>query len=351
MATPDPEAGRVRSAREFFADLGPPLALAAVLLPFAGVVVRWIAFSYTPAVRFPLDLALEAPTGELVAIGLSSLIPGLLALPAVAVYGYFAPSEHHHEKSRRLNYRFKEIKPKLDEVLKELNAYKESAGPTAEIPKELRVKTEGLVSEVDRLNVEQEQLDKQRPKDPPDLTRQVEAAVEPIARVFDALTRRRRLSRALGVVYWTAVILLTPWPLSLTFFGSLLLVLILPQVARRTGRVALSQVWPLVVVVLVLAAYASGLYGDFVGNEAGTYHFAAGAQLADGRFARLGEASNRTTLMACSQQMPAVISVDDSNIITVDIESSKAHPQPFTWTTMFGALTGRGTPLGFRSPC
>jgi hypothetical protein len=352
VALPDPDAySRARSAREFLADLGPPLALAAVLLPFAGVVVRWIAFSFAQTVKFPLDLALEAPTGDLVAIGLNSLFPGLLALPLVAMYDFFAPFQYHDEKARLLDQQYEEISPKLGAVIGELKALSESAEPIDEIPTALKAQTDRLIAEVDRLNVEKERLEKQRPKDLPAFPRKVESALGPIAKVLTTITSHRRTMRVLGVVYWGGLILFMPWPISLTFVSSLLLVSILPLIARRTGRVALSQVWPLVVVALAIAALASGLYGDFVGNEAGNYHFAADAQLADGRYAQIGEANSRTILMACSPLTPTVISVADSNIIAVGIDRSKVQPTPFPWPTMFGALIGHGSTLGYRSPC
>jgi hypothetical protein len=350
MAVPDHQASsRARSAREFIADLGPPIALAAALLPFAGVVVRWIAFSFGQTVRYPLDLALEAPTGELIAIGLQSLLPGLLALPAIAVYGYFAPMWHHTEKSRQLTKQFEALSPKITALQKKADALEASPGP--EILKEVQEDAAALKSEVDGLNVEKERLDKQRPKDPPDPPRLVKGALKPFDRILSALYRHQRLVALIGVIYWAALLLFTPWPSSITNFGTLLLVLVLPQVARRTGRVTLSQAWPVVLIALTLAAVASGLNGDFIGNEAGDYHFAANVQLADGRYTRLGEANNRMILMACSQPGSIVTSVADSQIIAVGVEPWRIKPPIFPWPTLFGALTGHGPALGFYNPC
>ncbi len=77
--------------REIIEDAGRAVALGAVLLPVAGVLVRYIAFSAGQTVNHPLSLALAASPIELVATGFVSLVPGLLALPFIAAWTYFAP--------------------------------------------------------------------------------------------------------------------------------------------------------------------------------------------------------------------------------------------------------------------
>jgi hypothetical protein len=72
--------------REIIEDAGRALALGAVLLPVAGVAVRYIAFSAGQTVNHPLSLALAASPTELVATGFVSLVPGLLVLPFIAAW-------------------------------------------------------------------------------------------------------------------------------------------------------------------------------------------------------------------------------------------------------------------------
>ena len=151
-------------------------------------------------------------------------------------------------------------------------------------------------------------------------------------------------------LYLAAAILFSPWPLNLSFIGLFVAVLLLPGIAARTGRVALSQVWPLVLVVLLSGAIGSGLDGNLDGTGVGTYQFAAAAHLVDGRYARLGEASDRTILLACGQPgKGTVTAVANADIETVGLEPWKSRS--LFWPTLFGVLAGRPSSLGFHNPC
>ncbi len=329
MSGSDPVFSRRRAGRDVIEDVGKALALGAVLLPVAGVLVRAIAFSVGGTVKYPLDLALQAPPAELIATGFVSLIPGLLALPLILIFAKFAPVQH-------LTQRYLALSPKFTALEQEFERSRERPG--AEVPRELNDRLEALQAELQQLNVEYERLSIPSPKAHPNL---LDRATNAMGRHYNLLT----------FTMWIAFILFGVWPASLTFLGNALIQLVLPPIAKNTGRVALSQVWPLVVVVLLIAAVASGLYGSLVGSEAGEYHFSADAQLANGRYARLGEGSNRTVLLSCAQPKPTVLAVDNSNIITVGLDSNSSKPEPFPWPTLVGVLTGHSTEIGFRNPC
>src|ERR1019366_94725 len=82
------------SGRDFLEDMGKALALGAVLLPVAGVLVRFIAFSVAQTVNYPLALAIAESPAQLIALGFDSLLIGLLLLPFVTLTAYLVPLEH-----------------------------------------------------------------------------------------------------------------------------------------------------------------------------------------------------------------------------------------------------------------
>jgi hypothetical protein len=343
MAAPGPEAARVRPARELIADVGGAVALGAVLLPVAGVVVRYMSYSVAQTVNYPLELAIAASPAQLVATGFGSLLIGLALLPVIPLLGYLGRIQHHAEKSHQFTRQVDAAREKFEALTKQSDASKEGASE-ADVSK---AQWETLGTEVDRLVTEQKRLNEQRPKELPGPPRV-------FAPIFNAMGRHKRLVNGititLGAIYWVGLFLLGPWPISLATIGIVLALLAVPRIARRTGRVALSHVWPVVVVVLLIAAVGAGFDGTYViGAVAGDYQFAAGTRLVDGRYVWLGEASGQTILMPCGQAKPPVTAVDNSKIITVGVEPWKSRS--LASQNLFWILTGHAPAYGLHNPC
>jgi hypothetical protein len=361
----DTEALPIRpTGRQIIEDVGRALALGAVLLPAAGVLVRYIAFYTAHTVNHPLYWALAAPLPELALIGLVSLVPGLLVLPQFAVWAYVAPREH---LTRQVGRRIEDLRAELDAFGKDFTEHEtdrqqlaarieatEDPESRSDYIRQLEARTEAdkqLMARLEAIGREIETIEAAQTTLGPPWFRWNTS----FDRMGDRLYRWSRSRnvrwslRALSVMYWIGVLLFVPWPVSLSVTGLLLTLLLLPRIARRTGRVALSQTWPLIVFALLVAAIAAGLDGELVGAEAGSYHFAAEAHLLDGRYVRLGEASNRTVLVACSPQAASLTAVDNGLIRTMDVEPWKDYS--LDWPTIFGLLAGQRYSLGFKTRC
>jgi hypothetical protein len=309
----------------FIENIGKALALGAVLLPVTGVLVRYIAFAVGQTVSHPLDLALAESPAELIAIGVFSLFTSVVVLPLFGLWAYLAPLEH----------RIRRLRPELDAI-----EIKRAEAKTLADQQEVGERLKALQTEIEIAAAAQ--------KNPPLIARINRWSGGPLGAWMRKLSPWRL--RALAVIYWAVIFLVNPWPQSVSIIGILLVLLLLPRLALRTGRVAFGQVWPLVLVVLLTAATGAGLDGRLDGTRADTYHFAAAAQLVDGRYARLGEASDRTILLRCGQSgADAVTAVANSNIETVTL--GQWQSRTFTWPTLFGVLKGDPWSLGFHNPC
>jgi hypothetical protein len=350
MAATDPEAvPRIRTGREVISDVGGAIALGAALLPVAGVVVRDISFVVAQTVNNPLALAIAASPAELVATGFGSLLIGLTTLPAIPFLGYLGRRQHHADKLQQLMRQSAALPEKLEALKKKADSFNERETPDDEVAKELVKQFETLGSEAVQLTTEWERFPM-----PPTIPKLLPDPPRLFAPILDAMGHHRSLVNgiklALLAIYVVGFILLGPWPLVLATVGTFLVLLAVPQIARRTGRVALSHVWPVVVMVLLIAAVGSGFDGTYVvGAVAGEYHFAADAQLGDGRYVWLGEASGQTILMKCGQPKPPVTAVDNSKIITVGLEPWK--DRALVWQNLFGILRGHAPVYGFQAPC
>jgi hypothetical protein len=320
------------AGRDVLENVGKALALGTVLLPVTGVVVRFIAFFVAQTVNYPLALAIAESPAQLLGLGFDSLLPGLFVLPLFALAAYLAP----------LEYRIRSLRPDFNAILRQFLEAK-----SAEERKRAADRLEAFQKQLDQVEAEQ---------------KKTPLPLQLIGRLFGwSLSRieiwlgRSGLQigvwplRAIVAIYWAALFLFTPWPLSLSVVGLLLTQLWLPRIAVRTGRVTFGQVWPLVVVVLLSAAVGSGLDGRLDGTGIGTYQFAKSAHLGDGPYARLGEASDRTILLACRKpRAGAVIAVTNADIETVTWEPWKSrHSGP----TLLDVLLGQPRSLGFQNPC
>lgn len=350
MAATDPQTvPRDRPVREVISDVGGAIALAAVLLPVAGVVVRWISFLVAQTVNNTVDLALAAPPAELVATGLESLLFGLAALPMIPFLGYLGRIQHHDDKLQLLTRQSNAIPATLEALKKKADSFNEQAAPDDEAAKELIDQFETLSSEAVRLTTEWKRLPK--PPTVPKLLPDPPRVFSPVIRFAERhQSRVRWIVSAMLVIYWVLLMLFGPWPIVLESAGIALALMAVPRIARRTGRAELSQVWPVVVAVLLIAALGAGFDGTYVvGAVPGDYRFSSGTQLVDGRYMRLGEASGQTILMACRQPKSPVTAVDNSRIITVGIEPWK--DRSLAWQNLYGILTGHTPAYGFQASC
>jgi hypothetical protein len=320
------------SFRDFLEDVGKALALGTVLLPVTGVLVRLIAFLAARTVNYPLALAIAESPAQLIVLGFDSLFVSLLVLPLFALGAYLAPLEH----------RIRNLRPTFNAIQKQFLVAK-----SAEEKKRAEDELEAFEQELDQ--VEQAQ------KNTPLLFQLLSRLVGwPLTRIEIFLGRAGlRIGvwplRAIVVVYWLAFFLFTPWPLSLSGLGLLLTQLVLPRIALKTGRVAFGQVWPLVVAILLSAAIGSGLDGRLDGTDVATYQFAKSAHMSDGPYARLGEASDRTILLACTPRgARGVIAVANADIETVTWEPWKSRQSA---PTLLDVLLGHRRSLGFQNPC
>lgn len=210
--------------------------------------------------------------------------------------------------------------------------------PDAEIPQEVIDDMESVKTETGRIASEFGRM-----AEPPGWYEWI------IGRKGERRVLVNRIQYGVASAYWLVVFVIGPWPLTVSNVGFVLATVTLPRIARRTGRVALSEVWPLVVAVLMFAVLGAGLDGNLVGAEPGTYHFAADAHLTDGRYVRLGEASDRTLLLSCGQAHGQVLAVDNSEVVSIELEPWKSDP--LGWPTLLGTLTGHGRSYGFQSRC
>jgi hypothetical protein len=320
------------SGRDFFENTGKALALATILLPVTGVLVRFIAFFVAQTVNYPLALAIAESPAQLIALGFDSLLLGLLVLPMFALAAYLAPLEH----------RIRSLRPKFEVIQKQ---FLEAKSPEDQ---------KRAADQLDAFGKELDQVEAQQKQTPVALQLIVRLFAWPLTRI-EILLGRSGLKigvwplRVIATVYWVALFLFTPWPLSLSLIGLLVTQLLLPRIAVKTGRVAFGQVWPLVVVILASAAIGSGLDGRLDGTGVGTYQFAASAHLGDGPYARLGEASDRTILLACNpHRSGAVIAVANANIesVTWELWGGRASAP-----TLLAVLAGQRRSLGFQKPC
>jgi hypothetical protein len=95
---PDPDAARpVPMWRDALTVIGQVLGLVALLLPVAGAIIRWIAFTIVGSFPDPAGLALAAPLSELVATATSSLLPPALTF-AVSV-GIVLPARSNRDRT------------------------------------------------------------------------------------------------------------------------------------------------------------------------------------------------------------------------------------------------------------
>jgi len=226
-----------RPGRELIEDIGRALALGAVLLPVAGVLIRYLAFWIGHTVDHPLNLALAESPGILIALGFDSLLIGLLVLPFIALWSYISPAQHHSDRVADFRRRFEDFKARNAEVADE------------EVPRELIDELTVLESDLSRLEANAAELPKLPRLLPDRVTRFLSRHERPLSQVW--LTSQ--------VIYWGGLFLFGPFPYALSATGLLIAQLFLPRVGRRTGRISLGQVWPLVVAVLLIAAVGAGL--------------------------------------------------------------------------------------------
>src|SRR5258708_14895227 len=257
--------------REVVEDLGRALALGAVLLPVAGVLVRYIAFRIGHTVDHSLDLALAESPAVLIAIGLDSLFIGLLVLPFSVLWSYLARAQLHSDQIGDFIKRFEDFEMRNAELLGE-----------EEVSSELHDELARLHSELIGLQAGARQLP-QLPQLLPD------RATQFLGRHDRQFNWVWRISQ---VAYWCFLFLLGPFPFTLSATGLFLTQLVVPRINRRSRRFSLSLVWPRVDGVLLIAAIGAGLDGRLDGVEGGQYHFAATVPLADGRYVRLGATGN-----------------------------------------------------------
>jgi len=195
MTAADPEvSSRARPTRELIADVGGAIALGVVLLPVAGVVVRWISFSVGQTVNHPLVLALAGSPAELAATALSSLLIGLALLPFIPFLGNLGRIQHHVDKVQQLARQSDAIPEKLEALKKKADAFKEQATPDAEVAKELIDQFETLGSEAVRLTTELERLS--NPPTFPKLLRNPPRVFNPVLRFAESHQSLVRVGRA-----------------------------------------------------------------------------------------------------------------------------------------------------------
>jgi hypothetical protein len=227
---------------------------------------------------------------------------------------------------------------------KRVDGFKEL--PESEIPKEMVDEVNHFESRLDSLIADGKRLPKTLFEAP-----QAFGPIVLVVRRHQSLLNW--ISAVFVFVYIAVLVLFGPWPVILAVAATTVPVLMVARIARKTGRVALRDVWLLGVAIVLISVTGLGLQGTaIVGSAAGDYHFGADAQLKDGRYARLGESGGLTILMTCGTSKPQVIAVDDHLIHKVGFDPWKDRAF-LNRPTLFGLITGssRHPDLGFRSPC
>jgi hypothetical protein len=326
---------------------GKVVALAAALLPAAGVIVRWVAFAAAGVPGDRLRLAWQDSVTQLVVTALVALwLPATLVALFAAVVRVFWP------KLTLLDQRIVEIEADMREM-EELSA---NASTLTEELKTLQVEADGNVREILLAKPGRGSLDV---RDTSEVARRnalvakARSRVETveqigrhlnanIAGMKDLIVRAERRAEARAserparvgrgrriagrVASWIAycvgglLFIASPgFPASVVWLvGVLAAGPYLFYFVFKPRRLILARIWPAVFMAMSAGAIAGGLFGAVAGTSPSVYKFVAsqGAPT-NGRYEELAAGDGFMYLLACTSSSQQVIAVRPDLITTI----------------------------------
>ena len=307
------ESGR----RDLLADVGKLTGLVAVLLPAAGVAVRYVFLArYSVA---PSDLAVRAPLAELAVTGFWALLPALaLAIP-VALLAGLAPWFVLYERNVSLLATINSLRDVAQIDLEGLSEEAQVAEVRALLRqiKQIEAQVREVEAEHERLEAEHERLERSwfgRLPSPP---------------LPPWVTNRRWAERTVLSLPWVVLAVFIPdWPVFWVYLGSsLLMYLAAMRLLRRTARLEIARLWWVIVLVLLAFSIASGLQGNLPGVFPQTVSFrsAQGALgLKDGTYERVGDDPNTYYFLTCQPRKRQLVAVQRDEVLVVTSQGSGA---------------------------
>jgi ABC-type sugar transport system permease subunit len=316
--------------------LGKAAGLVAVLLPAAGVVVRYVAFRATGLPGDRLHLAWSASLSELIATGFLALLPVFLGLVFLRfTWRKTGPRIHMSQRLPALN-------ATADRLLAEFEQW------------QIDFAAASTADDVDAMARLQERVTSLRQENDA-----LQQDFKPVKDVFD-VDDHSWLGRLADKVGWLPLIPLGAVVIVAMLFVPLILGLLLAwliaasyawsmtRAFRREPVVRLSHIWPTVVVVLIAAAVVSGLGGYLPGITPQDYSFdSTVVGLTRGRFQPVAQEDGLIYLESCQPAPRELVAVQQSAIVTVRPipGSDDVNTGPSLWNVLFN---GDHLSLGLR---
>lgn len=317
--------GQRTASSDYLDVLAKVAALAAVLLPAAGVATRWAAFTFGPPAGAPLELAASAPLAQLVVTGLLSLLP--LVVTAIAST-YLIGVSH-------LLYRQSRLGQSIRRLRREYNASEAAAVPTSgEDPEAFKQRVDTLMrdlnEQIDGVERDAKELDSLRQAQPGWIRRLVTRGPPRPKWLWLAVP-----ILLLGLI---SIPLVPAWPAPLVGYllsaaGTALFML----AGSRTTPLTLRQLWPWVVTLMFLASIAAGWEGGGItGTAIRHFSFASGAPIPAGRYVPLAQEGDMVFLQSCQGADKAIVAVHESAIESIQLETAVLPLPPSLWEIRFG---------------
>jgi len=289
--------------------LGKSLALAVALMPIVGGLIRFLDFSAVRFINNPMELALSSSLSVLSITGVLGAIPAA----GFIVYGLFFwwPSmlmDSHF--LRRFDSSIREIRNALDDA--------KDGEDIEEIDRKIHSLEEGMKT-FDQRN----RLARRLPRIP------------------------KWLVPVIGMALWFPLVLFLPgWPtVILATVGSLISLIYIDFLAKRTGEIRFGNIWPLILINLAISMAIAAFNGLLVGTTVSSYKFDhSDIQVADGVYQELNDGTV-TFLISCIDSSREVIGVKSDLIL----QKTPLHTRPDTQPSLYQAVFGnKPTPIGFQ---
>ena len=365
-ATPEP-------ASEFpWAVAAQAVALVSLLLPFVGVVVRWISFRTDH--RIDRGLSVASPVPELAYVGFWAVLPALLiGAVLILVFRLFGPDiqtlrsidalrVQRESKLADVNRRLVDVSARNQQLADRSDAIDAAAGEEATLQELSEIGDEHaklsrelveLSELVDDIKATDHSLDKAFGGFPSSRVLRIGSRLyaRPLAKLLDRLPHHDQIWMPV-LVGFTPLILLAVFVDDVSqlpaLVGAGVASFIFTEQTFSSPRLTIGvAVWPLAL-LLVTSALSSGLSGRIPSDALSVS--LAGQQLGAPTWsARIAESNGITYFLPCQPSLPVIgVRTDDIKSLTYPTPIPEARPDVTLWSVI--ANGGHAT-FGYQGRC